>query len=260
MAERPIILFGKPSPMERAKRKPAIPNLQLPTHSRQAIRFEPMMGALKSTLATLQQSPVGIEPEKALVFELAKDIKAFYTAATHLGDGIEIIFDVPKDFDISDDFFLTKYNKLSNERSRRDDREVFGGKVYCVLTNAIALREMINLWKRYSKDPKTAFPRGKGGLKQVFNCLVDVHQWGYNERIEETGVLATWNEDLRDPDLKNVKCEIELYLPKVARCPQLWRKRFIQTNKRTWRKYSWNFGNFRHRLSRCSRGFTTRVR
>jgi hypothetical protein len=188
----------------------------MPSHSRQAARLAPKMAALQSTLFTLQQTSVGIEPEKALVFELAKDLKAFYTAARKIGDGIEIVFDVPKDITVSDDFYVTAIDRQTNDVIRRDDREAFGGKVYCVLTNAQALDEMLGLWLRYGKDPQTEFPYGKTGLKHVFDCLIDIHPWGYKERIEETDILTAWNEDLQDPDATSVRCEIELFYRRSA--------------------------------------------
>ena len=211
MAERPIILFGNPGIAQRTMRGPAISKIQLPSHSRQSARLAPKMAALQSTLITLQQTAVGIEPEKALVFELAKDITAFYTAVKNLGDGIELIFDAPDDISATDDFYVTDRDKLTGETIRREDKRSFGGKIYCVLTNAQALRDILNLWSQYSKDSNIKFPHGKGGLKNVFDCLVDIRTWGYKERIEETGILDAWNEDLQDPDLGSAKCEIELF-------------------------------------------------
>ena len=90
MAERPIILFGNPGTAHRTNRGPAIPNIKLPSYSRQSARLAPKMTALQSTLITLQQTAVGIEPEKALVFELAKDIQAFYMGLFKLKTNIDI--------------------------------------------------------------------------------------------------------------------------------------------------------------------------
>jgi hypothetical protein len=79
---------------------------------------------------------------------------------------------------------------------------------------------MLQLWERYILNPQTPFPRGKTGLKNVFNCLVDIHIWGYKERIEETGVLDAWNEDLQDASLGSIKCEIELFFRKLPEIRQ----------------------------------------
>ena len=212
MAERPLILFGTPTDADR-KKKSGFPSnsLKIPTHERQASRMAPKMDALRSTLLTMQATASGIEPEKTLVFELAKDVNDFYTAVKNLGDDIELILDFPEEFSASDDFFVTKEIKSSKDRVRDEDKKVFGGKVYCVVTNARALQEIISLWDGYSKDSSIKFPHGKGGLKHVFDCLLDIRPWGYKERIEETGILEAWTDDLNFTDAPAVKCEIELF-------------------------------------------------
>jgi hypothetical protein len=216
MPERPIILFGQPTAAQRKKLDPKFPRIQLPSHQRQGARIAPKLTALKQAALSLQQSPVGIVPEMALVFELAKDEKDFYTAVRSCGDGIEIIFDSPEEFETSDDFFPLKYDSRTKTSSRDDTKEHIGGKIYCVLTNAQALTQLLNLWERYKDDPNTPFSRGQAGFRKVFDCLRDIHRWGYKERIEETGILTAWNEDLQDQSLGNVRCEIELFFRKSA--------------------------------------------
>jgi len=83
--------------------------------------------------------------------------------------------------------------------------------VFEVAANARALQEMLHLWTRYAEDENIEFPRGKAGLRDVFDNLIDIHVWGHKERIEETGIQDVWNEDLKDPDIGNVRCEIELF-------------------------------------------------
>jgi hypothetical protein len=35
--------------------------------------------------------------------------------------------------------------------------------------------------------------------------------WGYKERVEETGILEIWKEELQDTTLGEVRCEFELF-------------------------------------------------
>ncbi|MDR0306525.1 MAG: S8 family peptidase [Chitinispirillales bacterium] len=212
MAERPIILFGEKTFAPKTT-KGGFPtsNIKMPDHTRQVSRLAPKMTILQNALLTLQRTPDGIEPEKVLVFELAKDLESFYTAVRKIGDGIELIFDAPEDMDVSDDFYIFREDKKTGKVTKREEKTLLNGKVYCVLTNARALEEMLGLWTRYGQDPQTKFPRGKAGLKHVFDCLIDIHIWGYKERIEETGILEAWKDDLNEG---SVKCEIELFFRK----------------------------------------------
>ena len=224
MSDRPIILFGQPNKADRTKRKAMPASFQRPTHSQQATRLVPIMKALQSTVATMKTTPMGIEAEKTLVFDVVGDVESFYTAVKNLGNDAEWIFDRPEDFAASDDFYVTKKNKKTKELIRDDSKRTIGGKVYCVLSNARAMEEILSLWKNYGQDKEIEFPKGKAGLRDVFDCLENVSFWGYKQRIEETGILESWKEDLADASLGDVKCEFELFyrsdVTKRTRCEQ----------------------------------------
>lgn len=211
MAERPLILFGQPNKAERSNRNGRAPIFQRPSHSRQAERLAPKMTALQTAIATLKQSAMGIEAEKTLVFDVVGSADAFYTAVKNLGSDAEWIFDMPEQFDISDDFYVLKENNKTKERTRDEKKNTIGGKVFCVLSNARAMEEMLSLWRKYGQDSNTAFPVGKAGLRDVFDNLESMDFWGYKERVEETGILEIWREELQDTTLSGVRCEFELF-------------------------------------------------
>ncbi|MCL5059044.1 MAG: S8 family peptidase [Actinobacteria bacterium] len=219
--ERPIILFGKPNPANKSDRNGRAPSVFFPTHSKQVTRLEPKLNELQKVIdenkLLLQQSPTGIEPEKTLVFVVSEDLKSFYTAVKNLGGDVEWIFDTSGITDATDDFYVLKDDKTT----RDEDKKSFSSKVYCVLANTRALEEILSIWKQFIKNPDMKFPRGKTGLGDVFKKLVDIHFWGYEERLEETGVLEAWKDDLKlDPALSEVKCEIELFYRKSKETQQ----------------------------------------
>ena len=211
MAERPIILFGKPTKADRSKRPGGTPLSHFPSHSRQVGRLAPKMTALQNAVAILKQSPMGIEAEKTLVFNVVGGTDSFYTAIKSLGDDAEWIFENPEEFEATDDFYVLKESKETKEKSRDTKKNTISGKIYCVLSNARAMEEMLSLWRRYSKDQNTLFPNGKTGFKHVFDQLESVEFWGYKERVEDTGILDIWSEELKDAHLENVMCELELF-------------------------------------------------
>ncbi len=223
--ERPIILFGKPQPADRNTKGGGATKISFPSHSKQASRLQPKLEELQKVIdgnkILLQQSPTGIEPEKTLVFEVTGELKSFYTAVKNLGSDVEWIFDTSEYMLVSDDFYVCKTDKRTKITSRDESKSQFSGKVYCILANNRALEEMVSLWKQYIKNPSMKFPKNKTGLRDVFNTLIDIHFWGYKERIEETGVLEAWKDDLNlDPELSEVKCEIELFYRKSKETQQ----------------------------------------
>ena len=203
MPERPIILFGQPNTSAKAKRYGGPTLIQRPSHGRQVERLTPKMTALQNAIARITQTPAGLEAEKTLVFDVARDVTSFYNAIKKFGDDAEWIFDIPEDFETDGDFYVLQGN--------RNVVKTMSGKVYCVLSNARAMQEILSLWESYSSDAKTVFPYGKTGLKHVFDNLRDIHFWGYKERVEETGILDVWQEELQDPDIGEVRCEFELF-------------------------------------------------
>jgi len=212
MAERPIILFREPQIAERSNRGGGgAPTFKGPSHARQAERLVPKMTALQNAVVTIKQSPMGIEAEKTLVFDVIGDAESFYTAVRNLGSDVEWIFDMPQDFDTSDDFYITKKVKETGTIVRDEDKTVIGGRVYCVLSNVRAMDEILSLWDKYSNDKSTPFPSGKTGLRDVFDSLENISFWGYKQRVEETGILEVWREELSDNSHSDVKCEFELF-------------------------------------------------
>ena len=153
MAERPIILFGEPTPAKKAPEDPKFPRVQLPTHARQVARLTPKMDALK-------------------------------------------------------------YDKKTKTSFRNDKKTNIGGKIYCMLTSTKALLNLLSLWENYKKDANMQFPKKCTGFRKVFECLHDIRRWGYMERIEETGILEAWNEDLQLVEVNIVRCEIEIFFSK----------------------------------------------
>jgi len=217
MPERPIILFGRPGLATKANRNGGPSYITTPSHSRQTGRLAPKLAELQRVIdenkLMLQQSSAGIEPEKTLVFVVKGELNSFYTAVRNLNkdsECVELIFDTSEyEVPVTEDFFVT------DKKGVKKDKDSFTAKVYCVLANNRALEELLSLWTQYSKDPNMKFPNGKTGLRDVFDNLVDMHFWGTKERVEETGILEAWLEDLQlEPDLSEVKCEVELFYRK----------------------------------------------
>ena len=146
-------------------------------------------------------------------FDVIGGADSFYTAVKKLGSDTEWIFDMPQDFDTSDDFYFTKKEKETETVVRDMDKAVIGGKVYCVLSNARAMEEMLSLWNRFKTNPADAVfsQRGKAGWRDVFSSLKNLSFWGYEQRVLETGILDIWKEELQDATLGEVRCEFELF-------------------------------------------------
>lgn len=208
MADRPLILFADPIPDVKERRYGGNSDFYRPPHHKQVVRLSPKFSALQNAFESgrvrIEQNRNDIEPEYTLVLEVAGDPSSFETAVRNTR-GIEWLFEVvDNSVSNNDDFYRLKNNQ-------RDDSKFMTFKYFCILTNQNALGEILSLWQSFQSDENCPFPRGQAGLRNVFKQLSDIHLWGIKERLEETDILEAWTEDLENPDITDVKCEIELF-------------------------------------------------
>ena len=88
MPERPIILFPEPEKANREKLPPFINKIAKPSFEKQYSRLQPEFAVLKEAFEKkkiqIQNSPTGMNPEYALVFEIVGSVDNFYTAVKKL--------------------------------------------------------------------------------------------------------------------------------------------------------------------------------
>lgn len=209
MPDRPLILFPSPEQADREHKSPVIARTVKPSFSRQFTRLQPSFTVLRNAFAQkalrLQQSPTGINPEFALVFEIIGSVDNFYTAVKHT-EGLEWIFDCESDLLEPDDDFY-QIDRTTGERI--DDS--LNGKLYCVMSNQQALSQLLSLWQRHQNGEDDVFKRGFAGLRDVFTHIRNIRQWSANDRITETHAVEYWRETLELDGNAPVPFEIELF-------------------------------------------------
>lgn len=217
MPDSPLILFPDPIPVDKARRYGGPSDIHRPSHSRQIERLAPKFSALQQALdnrrISVTTSPDGTSPEYTLVLEVAGDPGNFATAVRYLKgdtDDIEWLFEVVDNHAANvEDFYRTK-------NGERDDTKEMSFKYFCIATSQRVLEEILSLWQHFQQDEDYEFPHGKASLRNVFKLLHDIHLWGLKERLEETGILNAWYDQLCDPNVTDVKCEIELFFRQSA--------------------------------------------
>lgn len=209
MPDRPLILFPSPERADREHKTPVFTRTVKPSFGRQFTRLQPSFSVLRTAFEQkalkIQQSPTGINPEFALVFEIIGTVDSFYTAVQHT-EGLEWIFDSDSDpFDPDDDFY--QVDKNSGERV--DDS--LNGKLYCVMSNQQAMSQLLSLWQRHKNGETDVFKRGFAGLRDIFTNIKEIRKWGAKDRIAETHAVDYWRESLEFDGDSPVPFEIELF-------------------------------------------------
>jgi len=208
MARLPLLFFPQPSNASKNKLKsPPITPPHRPDVGRQGERLGPKLSALEKSFddrrLELQSSPDGIDLEQVLVLETVGRVDEFYKAVGKIPEldwlGEYDVDDIPPD----PDFYDTK-NKAKQ----------IGGRVYLMISNQKALREMLSVWERFQRNPKMKFQKADYGLakiKDVFLLLKDVRRWGVKDRLLESELMANWLEDLEHYASQIVDVEVELW-------------------------------------------------
>lgn len=212
MPERPLVLFAQPSISDKERKHGGTGNFIRPAYSRQIARISPKFAVLQHAIeqgnVRMTTSSNTVEPEYTLVFETIGDPNGFYSAINHLKrtyPNIEWVMELSDNCPNSDDFYMVDSN------GNRDDSKNLSTKIFCILTSQEALSQIMSLWNNYKSNEHFQFERGLAGFKHLFDTLYDIHQWGIRERIEDTGLLDCWNEELQNEDCDSVRTQIELF-------------------------------------------------
>lgn len=212
MPERPLVLFVQPAATDKEKKHGGSPKFHSPTYDRQKARISPKFAVLQQALENgnvrITSTANAVEPEYTLVFETVGDPSGFYTAINTLKTrypNVEWVMELSSNCPNDDDFYVLDSNE------NRDDNKQLSTKIFCILTNQQALSQILSLWNNYNENEQFQFKRGLTGFKHLFSTLKDVHQWGIQERIEDTGLLEDWSEELQNSQCNTVRTQIELF-------------------------------------------------
>lgn len=212
MPERPLVLFAQPATADKEKKHGGPSNFYKPTYDRQKARISPQFAVLQRAFengnVTMTSTANAVEPEYTIVFETVGDPSGFYTAVNTLKTrypNVEWVMELSNTCPNDDDFYVL------DRHGNRDDNKQLSTKVFCVLTNQQALSQILSLWNNYNSNEQFQFETGLTGFKHLFSTLKDVHQWGIQERVEDTGLLEEWHEELLNDQNSTVRTQIELF-------------------------------------------------
>lgn len=204
MPERPLLLFPTPETADHTKGRGFPTRVHRPSHDRQGQRLSPMFAQLQTEFNArrleLQQTAAGADPEQVLVIETVGSVENFANAVKRIA-GFEWMAELETDEITPDEDFYDEKNA----------NKELNGRLYLVMTNQRALDEMLSLWQRYHADRNMIFKQGLAKFRDVFLYLKDIRRWGIQDRIEETGVLDAWREDLSHAGNHVIRFEVELW-------------------------------------------------
>lgn len=203
----PLLLFPEPVQAGRARRFGGGGKLKTPDSSTQGERMAPQFQRLQDAMErhrlSLQDNPLGLQPEQVLVLETIGSIDQFFNAVRHV-EGFEWM----KEYSLDD---------IPPEHGFQDEKEPeknLKSQIFLVVTDQQALTQLKSLFDSWKRNPDMRFDRGLAPLKKVFAHLYTIRPWGIKDRIEETGVLDDWRDRLERKEEDNIPFEAELWFRK----------------------------------------------
>ncbi len=182
-----------------------------PSPQRQGERFGPVFQRLANVLdsgqdpLTLRNDPIGLAPERALVFEIVGLLDNFSAAIQRI-PGLEYLGEDETEFDPDDDFWIPD-TRTGREGQRRMDKQI-GGRLYLVMPDVQALKEILSLWRRYQAGESLG--HGYTPWNDLFNQLKDVRAWGPGDRLTQQDIQF-FQEIVDSSPSELVRAEIELW-------------------------------------------------
>jgi hypothetical protein len=205
MPERPLLVFPLPTEISRYKlssgpRK----SFKKPTRDEQIARIEPQFLTLENAFSAkriqLQSDVTGVEPEMVLVFETRGPINDFLRALKDFPE-LEWMGDLEHDFEPDELFYY-----------QDDQTRQIHGKIFFIMSNYQGLRQLKSLWDNYYV-PGVKFQRGNTKWRDLFDLLHDIRYWGFQDRIDETGIIEDWKFRV-ESNQERMPFEIELWFRK----------------------------------------------
>ena len=148
----------------------------------------------------LQDNPLGIVPEKVLVIEIAGSVADFVNAVRRV-EGLKWLGETEVD-EIEPGYGF---------EDATDPARPISGQLFLVMTNQVALRQLLRLFRLWERDENATFPYGFGRWKRVFAQLRTIRNWDAKDRTDMTGVLEDWADRVRLGENQTVPFEAELW-------------------------------------------------
>ena len=184
MPEHPLLIFPRPTQVNKARRYGGGGKTTKPEPREQGRRLTPQFQRLQNVLDNkrilLQDNAFGLQPEQVLVLETIGLKDEFIKAAQKLG--LEWI----NEFEIDE---IEPGNGFENEKN---PEKLLKGRVFLVMSDQQALRELKRLFDLWQANPNIPFARGLAPIRNAFIHLKAIRPWDAEDRIRDTGLREDW--------------------------------------------------------------------
>jgi len=200
MAQRPIVKLPTPRDTTRPTGSPRNPPKpkgpgRIIQGQRFGATFNQLVDAIEKdeSLLELKTDPLGIVPERALVFVTASAIQNFIKAAEKAG--LTVISEIEHELEVPDSF------------SPPNQEGKYAPMLYATMPTLSSIKQLLSLWQAYSTGQ--TLPTGFTPWRDLFDLLVEIRVWGPEDRLPVSSRQMI-EENLPFDDSDSVKLELEI--------------------------------------------------
>jgi len=185
MADLPFLLFPRPGQTTRGAPPGGGRPFTRPTPAQQQARLQARFNQIVQSFQNLQSTVAGIDPEQVIVLEtLTASVENVAKAVVQI-PGLEWLAerdleDVPPEFGFGDPATDATIPK----------------RLYALMGNQNGMTQLLALWNEWASSPDQRAKRNFGPFKQLFTLLREIRRWSAQDRIETTGILDEWREEV----------------------------------------------------------------
>lgn len=186
MPEQPFLVFPAPTLGTKARLGGGGGRFRKPTAQQQSQRLQAKFQQIADGLRDVQTTSTGIEPEQVIILETVTVSVTDVAKAAARIPGLEWLAERDLE-DIEPEF---GFQEETNPTAKLPVR------LYALFTNQQAMDTLLGLWQQWTQEPDQRAALGYGPFKNLFIHLKDIRRWGPQDRVEATGILDRWREEI----------------------------------------------------------------
>jgi len=186
MSELPFLIFPRPTVTVKHGLTGRGRSYRKPTAAQQRSRLQTRFTQIAQSFQTLQTTVAGIDPEQVIVLETLTESVEQVARSTSQIPGLEWLGERDLEEAIAEFGFEEEDEPTAAVPKR----------LYALMSNQSGMGQLLALWNAWTADPTQRAKRYFGPFKKLFELLADIRRWGPKDRIEATGILRKWQDNV----------------------------------------------------------------
>ncbi|WP_321310610.1 S8 family peptidase [Marinifilum fragile] len=198
MPDRPLLIFPSKTSYKNIGTPRFVPDkMHRPEVRSQKRRIAPQFNNVLESY--ISDNAVGLHPEHVIVLETTCRIDEFKRITNNI-EGLDWLTEIDVEIEPDDNFFNTE-----------KPEKILPGRLYLSMSNRQGLDRLIRLFNLWDGS-RNSLPKGLKPLNELFSNIKTLRFWNEYDRMENTGLLDVWKENLDYYKSENLDVKFDIHL------------------------------------------------